>query len=113
MSSRHLRRPLPLKRRRPVLECLEERSLPDSGLQPALAAFDPLSATWFLRSSPSLKRSARASLAQAYDEALELVERSMPDAERPRWPDLPRTCPYAVEQVLDRQWWPERAGEPR
>ena len=66
-----------------------------------------------LRSSPSLKRIARASLAQAYDEALELVERSTPDVERLRWPDLPRVCPYTVEQVLDRQWWPERVGQPR
>jgi hypothetical protein len=64
-----------------------------------------------LRSSPSLKRIARLSLAQAYEEAVELVERAMPDAERPRWPDLPRTCPYTVEQVLDREWWPERAGQ--
>lgn len=61
-----------------------------------------------LRSSPSLKRLARLSLAQAYEEALELVERSTPEPERPRWPDLPRICPYTVEEVLDRHWWPER-----
>ena len=61
-----------------------------------------------LRSSPSLKRLARLSLAQAYEEALELVERSTPEPERPRWPDLPRSCPYGIEDVLDRHWWPER-----
>ena len=61
-----------------------------------------------LRSSPSLKRLARLSLAQAYEEALELVERSTPEPERPSWPDLPRNCPYTVEEVLDRNWWPER-----
>ena len=58
-----------------------------------------------LRSSPSL---ARLSLAQAHEEALELVERSTPEPERPHWPDLPRTCPYTVKEVLDRHWWPER-----
>jgi hypothetical protein len=61
-----------------------------------------------LRSSPTLKRIARPSLVQVHDEAVELVEQSMLDAEGPRWPDLPRTCPYTVEQVLDCQWWPER-----
>ena len=61
-----------------------------------------------LQSSPSLKRTARIALAQAYEEAVELVERSAPEAEHPLWPDLPRTCPYTVEQVLERQWWPER-----
>ena len=61
-----------------------------------------------LRSSPSLKRLARLSLIQAYEEALELVERSTPEPERPRWPDLPRTCPYTVEEVLHGHWWPER-----
>ena len=63
-----------------------------------------------LQSSPSLKRTARIALAQAYEEAVELAERSMPEAERPLWPDLPRTGPYTVEQVLERQWWPEPAG---
>lgn len=62
-----------------------------------------------LRSSPSLKRLARLSLAQAYDEALELVERATPDLESSRWPDLPRSCPYTIEEVFDRQWWPERS----
>ena len=61
-----------------------------------------------VRSSPSLKRLARLSVAQAYEEALELVERSTPEPERPRWPDLPRTCPYTAEEILDRHWWPER-----
>ena len=66
-----------------------------------------------LRSSPSLKRTLRVALAQAHEEALELVERSAPEAERPLWPDLPRSCPYTIEQVLDRHWWPERARLPR
>jgi hypothetical protein len=64
-----------------------------------------------LRSSPSLKRTAKAVLAQAHEEALQLVERSIPDAEQPLWPDLPRTCPFALDQVLDRHWWPERLGQ--
>jgi hypothetical protein len=61
-----------------------------------------------LASSPSLKRATGNSVDQAYEEALDLVERSTPDLECPSWPDLPRTCPYTLDQILDRSWWPER-----
>lgn len=60
-----------------------------------------------LKDSPSLRRVARERLDQAHEEARDLVERTVPDAELGQWPDLPRTCPYTLEQVLGPEFWPE------
>ena len=60
-----------------------------------------------LRESPSLRRMATAFVDEAHDEALGLIERTMPDAELGLWPDLPRRCPYTLDHILDPKWWPE------
>lgn len=36
-----------------------------------------------------------------------MVERAIPDLEFGTWPDLPRSCPYALDQILDPDSWPE------
>lgn len=60
-----------------------------------------------LRDSPSLRRSAEGFLAEAHEEAIGLIERGVPDIEVGLWPELPRTCPYTLEQILDPDFWPE------
>lgn len=59
-----------------------------------------------LRESPSLGRMASAFVDEAHEEVLNLIERTMPDAELGLWPDLPRRCPYTLDQILDPGWWP-------
>lgn len=59
------------------------------------------------RGSPSLRQLAADYLDEAHEEACDLVERTIPDEELGRWPDLPRTCPYTLEQLLDPDFWPE------
>lgn len=61
-----------------------------------------------LKDSPSLRRAALGRIPQAHKEALKIVERLMPDEEIELWPDLPRRCPYTLEQILDPDWWPEQ-----
>jgi hypothetical protein len=61
------------------------------------------------RNSPSLRQAALDFLPEAHEEALALLEQSIPDAEMGLWPDLPRACPYTLEEILDATWWPERA----
>jgi hypothetical protein len=63
-----------------------------------------------LRISPSLRRVAGTFVAEAHKEAVGLIERVMPDEEVELWPDLPRRCPYTLDQILDPDWWPERQG---
>lgn len=63
-----------------------------------------------LEASPSLRRAAAARLPQAHKQALGIIDRLMPDEEIGLWPDLPRRCPYTLEQILDADWWPERSG---
>lgn len=63
-----------------------------------------------LRDSPSLCPQAERALEPCFREAVSDVERMIPDLELDLWPDLPRTCPYTLEQVLDPDWWPEGAG---
>jgi hypothetical protein len=62
-----------------------------------------------LASSPSLRRMAEGWLQEAHEEALKMVEDSVPDTELGLWPDLPRRCPYELDQLLDPNFWPERA----
>ena len=47
---------------------------------------------------------------EAHEEALKMVEDSVPDTELGLWPDLPRRCPYELDQLLDPNFWPERAA---
>lgn len=61
-----------------------------------------------IRNSPSLRQTALDFVPEAHDEALALVEQGIADAELELWPDLPRTCPYSLEEILDAKWWPER-----
>lgn len=60
-----------------------------------------------LEDSPSLRRLAADYLADAHEEARNFIERTIPDEELGRWPDLPRICPYSLEQLLDPDFWPE------
>jgi hypothetical protein len=60
-----------------------------------------------LKGSPSLRRFAEDYVREAHEEALSTVERTIPDLELGLWPDLPRTCPYTLDQLLDLDYWPE------
>ncbi|MEK0083321.1 DUF29 domain-containing protein [Benzoatithermus flavus] len=60
-----------------------------------------------LKSSPSLRRFAESYVREAYEEASGIVERAIPDPELGLWPDLPRICPYPLDQLLDLDFWPE------
>ena len=61
-----------------------------------------------LKRSPGLYAPVGSLLAECHEDALEPVRLGMPENER--WPDLPTECPYRVDQLLDRDWWPRRAG---
>lgn len=60
-----------------------------------------------LRDSPSLRRDAADLLAECHAEASETIREGMPPAEASQWPPLPDTCPFTLDQILDRDWWPE------
>jgi hypothetical protein len=59
------------------------------------------------RSSPSFRREAGRFVPEAYEEVRGIVERAIPDLELGAWPDLPRRCPYALDQILDPDFRPE------
>lgn len=62
-----------------------------------------------LHDSPSLRREARSTLGERYREARFNVVATIPPAGAPHWPPLPDSCPFTLDQILDRDWWPERA----
>ena len=62
-----------------------------------------------LDDSPSLAREAPTLVARCYDEVVSDLPDSIPSAEAPLWPPLPDLCPFTLDQILDRDWWPERA----
>ena len=63
-----------------------------------------------LKQSPSLKPHLQDALAEAHEDALryfddvKLIQLNMPE-------HLPLTCPFALEQMLNLDWWPEPRGE--
>jgi hypothetical protein len=56
-----------------------------------------------LKDSPSLKRFLTDVVSEAYPSALELVieETNLPES------TFPKTCPYTIEQLLDKKFYPE------
>ena len=56
-----------------------------------------------LKDSPSLKRFLTETVSEAYPSALELVieETNLPES------TFPKTCPYTIEQLLDKKFYPE------
>lgn len=57
-----------------------------------------------LADSPGLKSGALDSLAESYDDGRRFAIRSLRHELDPS--TLPDTCPYTLEQILDRDWWP-------
>jgi hypothetical protein len=56
-----------------------------------------------LKKSPSLKHEIDETLAEAYESAVLKAAKEMNVAES----RLPPTCPFTLEQVLDRDYWPD------
>lgn len=56
-----------------------------------------------LEDNPSFKRSLGDTLSNAYEDAVLIVLKETPLDES----DLPASCPYTVEQVMDNHFWPE------
>jgi hypothetical protein len=56
-----------------------------------------------LKQNPSLKKELNHAIATAYPDALEIAidETGLPES------CFPKTCPYLVEQLLDKQFYPE------
>lgn len=59
-----------------------------------------------LADSPSLDHEVASALARRWPTARRRAVRALPDEVDEGV--LPRDCPFAVEQVLDPEWWPER-----
>jgi hypothetical protein len=59
-----------------------------------------------LRKVPSLKRELQNAIIDAYPDALELAidETCLPES------TFPKTCPYTIEQLLDKHFYPENAS---
>jgi len=57
-----------------------------------------------LKSSPGLKHQLDEKAAEVYPDAAEYAapETGIPES------DFPKTCPYSVEQALDKTFYPER-----
>jgi hypothetical protein len=64
--------------------------------------------------TPSLRRHAEQKFAELYEDGREAAELSLRDyGEHEAAAALPLACPYTLEQVLTRDWYPEPAGEPK
>ncbi|WP_222182412.1 DUF29 domain-containing protein [Geminicoccus harenae] len=61
-----------------------------------------------LRLSPSLRRRLSEQLPEAYEAARQRAQTGKPPGER--WSRVPETCPFAVEQILDPNWFPARSS---
>jgi hypothetical protein len=57
-----------------------------------------------LADSPGLKAELATILMESYDDGRRRAARSLRDQLDP--PTLPTTCPYGIDQILDRDWWP-------
>ena len=65
------------------------------------------SKTWrILADSPGLKTEMATILRESYDDGRRIAARSLRIELDPS--TLPATCPYSLEQILDRDWWPTR-----
>jgi hypothetical protein len=58
--------------------------------------------------TPTLLRDARATLDELYDQARrDAAQRLRLHGEDEAAASLPTACPYALDEVLDEDWWPE------
>jgi hypothetical protein len=60
-----------------------------------------------LADSPGLKSELTTILSESYDDGRRCAARALRNELGPE--TLPNTCPYSVDQILDRDWWPRRA----
>ena len=62
--------------------------------------------------TPTLRRQAEQKFAELYEDGREAAELALRDhGEHEAAATLPSTCPYTLEQVLMRGWYPEPPGE--
>ena len=59
--------------------------------------------TKILRDSPSLKHDLDDHVKEAYEDAILIILKETPLDES----DIPASCPYTFEQVMDDDFWPE------
>jgi len=62
--------------------------------------------------TPTLRRQAEQKLAELYEDGREAAELALHDhGEHGAAAALPSTCPYTLEQILARGWYPDPPGE--
>jgi len=71
----------------------------------------PLAGATILADSPGLKGELKEILSESYEDGRRLAARSLRGALGLK--ALPETCPYSLDAILDRDWWPRSAGGER
>jgi hypothetical protein len=62
--------------------------------------------------SPALQRAAVQKLAEMYQDAREAAELALKDhGEHEAAASLPTACPYTLDQIFDRDWYPDPTGD--
>ena len=59
-----------------------------------------------LADSPGLKAELETILSESYEDGRRFAARSLRNELDPE--TLPESCPYSLDQILDRDWWPRR-----
>jgi hypothetical protein len=66
------------------------------------------------RITPSLRRDAESNLRRLYGDARERAEAALREYGEPEAAArLPRDCPYSLNQICDRAWYPQRPDHDR
>jgi hypothetical protein len=64
--------------------------------------------------TPTLRSSAEQKIGELYQDAREAAELALHDyGEHEAAAALPASCPYTLDQVVDRNWYPEPPREPK
>ena len=64
--------------------------------------------------TPTLRSNAEQKIGELYQDAREAAELALHDyGEHEAAAALPASCPYTLDQVLDRNWYPEPLQEPK
>jgi len=64
--------------------------------------------------TPTLRSNAEQKIRELYQDAREAAELALHDyGEHEAAAALPASCPYTLDQVLDRNWYPEPLQEPK
>jgi len=64
--------------------------------------------------TPTLHSNAEQKIGELYQDAREAAELALhDDGEHEAAAALPASCPYTLDQVLDRNWYPEPLQEPK